>query len=222
MSRRPRSRMLLAGVLLAPVCLGGPATAGEVYLFREQAPSASELADIMFPKQGQRTRSLRTRGIRFTDPATEQPAAAPPPPATVAAPPPPPQETTATAAAATSATDVPAAKGASVGFNINFALGSAELLRDSLPNLDAVGRMLRDERPDAKIEIAGHADASGPERLNRQLSEQRALSVARYLYESWGVAPERMRIVGYGESQPLPGTNPYDGVNRRVEFRPVE
>lgn len=223
MSHRLRSRTLLAGVLLASVSLSGLATAGEVYLFREQAPSASELADIMFPKKGQKTRSLRTRGIRFTDPATEQPAAAPPPPATVAAPPPPPvQETTETAAAGTSTTDVPAAEGASVGFNINFALGSAELLPDALPYLDAVGTMLRDERPDAKIEIAGHADASGPERLNRELSEQRALSVARYLHENWGVAPERMKIVGYGESQPLPGTNPYDGVNRRVEFRPVE
>lgn len=223
MSSKLLSRMLPVGLLLVSVSVTGPATAGEVYLFRGQAPSASELADIMFPKKGQRTRGLRTRGIRFTDPATEQPAAAPPPPASVAAPPPPPaEETTETAAAATSTTDVPATEGASVGFNINFALGSAELLPDSLPYLDAIGRMLRDERPDAVIEVAGHADASGPEDLNLRLSEQRALSVARYLYEKWGIALERMKIVGYGESQPLPGTDPYDGVNRRVEFRPVE
>ncbi|GBD43932.1 Outer membrane porin F [bacterium HR40] len=222
MSAKPCSRDILAVLLVASLLPVPTALGGEVYLFRGQAPSASELADLMFPGQGQKTRNLRTRGIRFVDPSTEGPAPAAPPPAKLGAPAPPPQQPPAsTTAAAPATTDVPATEGASVGFNINFALGSAALLPDSLPYLDAVGRMLREERPEVAIEVAGHADASGADQINQQLSEQRALAVARYLYERWGISPERMRIVGYGESQPLPGTDPYDGVNRRVEFRPL-
>lgn len=244
MSAKPCSRDILAVLLVASLLPVPTALGGEVYLFRGQAPLASELADLMFPGHGQKTRNLRTRGIRFVDPSTENPAPAAPPPAKLAAPAPPPQQPPAsTTAAAPATTDVPATEGASVGFNINFALGSAALLPDSLPYLDAVGRMLREERPEVAIEVAGHADASGADQINQQLSEQRALAhsdgdvreswinqqlseqralaVARYLYERWGISPERMRIVGYGESQPLPGTDPYDGVNRRVEFRPL-
>ncbi len=223
-------RILYVSLLLGTAIVAGTAgsrmaVSGEVYLFRKEAPSASELADIMFPKKGEPKKKIRTRGIRFTDPATESNQAAPkavepePSAETQTKPAEPPE--TATAAASGSTTDVPP-EGASVGFNIRFALGSADLLPDSIPYLDAIGKMLTEERPDSKIEIAGHADASGPETLNNKLSEQRALAVARYLYEKFKVDPSRMQIVGYGESQPLPGTDPYDGVNRRVEFRPIE
>ena len=71
------------------------------------------------------------------------------------------------------------------------------------------------------IRIGGHADASGPEDYNQRLSQARAASVRDYLENRHGIAPSRLQVVGYGESAPLPGTDPFAGVNRRVEFEPL-
>ena len=110
-----------------------------------------------------------------------------------------------------------------VGFNIQFALGSSELLLSARPYLDSVGEMLNLERMrESRILIAGHADASGEQDFNRRLSERRALAVRDYLVASHGIGSDRLTVAGYGESKPLPGISPYDGINRRVEFHPLK
>jgi chemotaxis protein MotB len=70
-----------------------------------------------------------------------------------------------------------------------------------------------------KLAVEGHTDAvatSSQELTNWELSTARA-SAARRLLARHGVADDRLTMVaGYSSTQPLPGTNPTDPVNRRV------
>ncbi len=69
------------------------------------------------------------------------------------------------------------------------------------------------------VKIGGHADGRGPDSLNKNLSNQRAQKIARFL-QTQGIEFRRMEIVGYGETQPL-ATNDDEmegrELNRRVE-----
>lgn len=69
------------------------------------------------------------------------------------------------------------------------------------------------------LTIVGHTDSVGNESYNQNLSEQRALSVARYL-ESKDVNPMRLATLGKGEAAPVASNNSDAGrrANRRVEI----
>ena len=69
------------------------------------------------------------------------------------------------------------------------------------------------------LTVVGHTDNVGTDAYNQKLSEQRALSVARYL-EGKRVHSMRLATAGKGESQPI-GNNSTEGgrqANRRVEI----
>jgi outer membrane protein OmpA-like peptidoglycan-associated protein len=194
-------------LLVVPFCLFcAPSWSGEIVIVGDGPPAPDELADVMFPQKSEAPRKPKLRGIRFTSP--EAPPSA--------------DESTQQAVAQDDRPPQQEA-GAAVGFNIQFALGSAELLPATLPYLDSVGQMLNLERTAGnRIVIAGHADASGSPEYNRTLSEARAQAVRDYLVGQFGIDPGRLEIAGYGASQPLPGTDPFDGINRRVEFQPKQ
>jgi len=197
---------LFAVLAIACGLLAGHSWAGEIVMVGDEPPAPNDLADVMFPQKSEEPRKPKLRGIRFTAPET--PPVAP-----------------ESAQRASPREEPPARQegGAAVGFNIQFALGSAELLPTTLPYIDSMGEMLTLERTAGKrIVIAGHADASGSSRYNQVLSEARARAVRDYLVSRFGIDPGRLEIAGYGDSQPLPGTDPFDGINRRVEFQPVE
>lgn len=69
------------------------------------------------------------------------------------------------------------------------------------------------------LTVVGHTDNVGSDSYNQKLSEQRALSVARYL-EGKRVHSMRLATSGKGESQPLASNNSESGrqANRRVEI----
>jgi outer membrane protein OmpA-like peptidoglycan-associated protein len=73
--------------------------------------------------------------------------------------------------------------------------------------------------PDRKIMIEGHTDNTGSSEYNLQLSQLRAQSVESDLISS-GVAPERIRAIGYGETRPEAPNDTATGrqQNRRVEI----
>jgi outer membrane protein OmpA-like peptidoglycan-associated protein len=105
--------------------------------------------------------------------------------------------------------------------NVNFTTGKADLLPESLPQLDIVGQVLT-KWPDLKIEIGGHTDSRGSNAYNQRLSEARTNSVLNYLLQKFpSLKREQYTVMGYGESQPLvPNTSALNWAkNRRVEFK---
>ena len=76
------------------------------------------------------------------------------------------------------------------------------------------------ENKGMQIEIAGHADATGPEPYNLKLSERRARSVVKYLTDK-GVSQSRISVSFHGEKKPVAPNTTIDGrrKNRRVEFK---
>lgn len=84
--------------------------------------------------------------------------------------------------------------------------------------LDRVASVLT-RYPNTWIEVGGHADPRGSAELNRLLSQRRADSVARELVNR-RVDANRLKVVGYGESQPVSGGNPdMYGLDRRVVLK---
>ncbi|MGR9114818.1 MAG: OmpA family protein [Gammaproteobacteria bacterium] len=107
----------------------------------------------------------------------------------------------------------------SIGLPIKFAYNSAEILDESIPFLKEVGKMMTmDDFANKRLIIEGHTDAAGSDQYNLILSQSRARAVSSFLVQNYGIAPERLQTTGLGESKPLPGKNPYDGLNRRVQF----
>lgn len=102
--------------------------------------------------------------------------------------------------------------------NIFFDFAKAVLKPESFPELNRIVDLMN-QRPTLQVEIAGHADAMGPEDYNQLLSRFRADKVAGYLIEK-GIAKDRVTITFYGESKPVATNDTKEGrsKNRRVEF----
>lgn len=71
---------------------------------------------------------------------------------------------------------------------------------------------------DAKLVIEGHTDNTGSAAYNRSLSQRRADAVRTVLINDFGVDPERVSAIGYGEDRPIADNNTSAGrqANRRV------
>lgn len=81
-----------------------------------------------------------------------------------------------------------------------------------------LGRVLERRTELTSIYIEGHADATGPERWNLELSRSRAVQVVAFLV-AHGVDGARLHPVGFGEARPLePGPPIANERNRRVHF----
>jgi OOP family OmpA-OmpF porin len=67
--------------------------------------------------------------------------------------------------------------------------------------------------------VAGYTDRIGSDAYNQQLSERRAKAVMDYFIGE-GVAPDRLKAVGYGKSKPVASNATEEGraQNRRVEL----
>lgn len=100
---------------------------------------------------------------------------------------------------------------------LHFARGKA--------GLDASDKALLDRLvaavnvcPQARLRIAGHADAAGHAGRNLALSQRRARSVASYLTNK-GIDAGRLEAVGYGETRPVA---PNDSRANRAKNRRIE
>lgn len=101
---------------------------------------------------------------------------------------------------------------------VEFSSGSFALSSQSLSVLDEAARILKDY-PHTTLEIAGHADSSGKETYNLELSRKRAEAVKEYLITK-GIAATRLHTAGYGAGKPVADNATPEGrqKNRRVEF----
>ncbi len=110
-----------------------------------------------------------------------------------------------------------------ISMEIRFEFDSAQLTRQSMDQLQPLGQALQsNELKNLAFMLEGHTDASGPEQYNMALSQRRAVAVGQYLYEKFGVASERLQLIGKGEHDLLQPNAPYSGVNRRVAITTLE
>ena len=74
-------------------------------------------------------------------------------------------------------------------------------------------------RQDIKLEIQGHADERGTTDYNLALGQRRANNVYNHIKSS-GISQSRLKVVSYGEEQPLRsgGSESSWSQNRRCEF----
>jgi OmpA-OmpF porin, OOP family len=104
-----------------------------------------------------------------------------------------------------------------------FATGSAEILPESFPIIEAVATTLLHHPEFKVVEVAGHADERSDDTFNLKLTQDRARSVVEAMVQR-GVARPRLVSQGYGEYCAVDqGHNPaaWDK-NRRVEFKVVK
>ena len=108
-----------------------------------------------------------------------------------------------------------------VVLRLGFTFARADVPETVRNRLDAAAAELAG-RGGARIEVAGHTDAVGPEEYNQMLSEKRAEAVKTFLTER-GVPADRIMVVGYGEAQPRASNDTVEGrrLNRRVEIRAI-
>jgi outer membrane protein OmpA-like peptidoglycan-associated protein len=105
-----------------------------------------------------------------------------------------------------------------IALYINFDTGKADVLVESLPIVDEIVTLLK-ENPDLNVSLEGHTDNTGSPQGNKILSEQRAASVMSLAVKA-GVAASRLRAVGWGPERPIADNRREEGraKNRRVEI----
>jgi outer membrane protein OmpA-like peptidoglycan-associated protein len=106
----------------------------------------------------------------------------------------------------------------SVDLVIQFEFGSAKLLDTSKPLLDNLATVMKgDVLTKYTFNIEGHTDSVGSAIYNKQLSNQRAITVINYLV-SKGVSRNRLVGIGKGSAEPLVADKPDSPENRRVRI----
>ncbi len=205
---------VLAGIFTVATALS--AEAQNRILYTDEAPSADELEDLLFPGQSDAGSGFPgpTRGIvihKHPQPQTPvqdtaleaegDPAPAP-------------------SAPVAEAPVQYASTNTIVGFTINFEFDSTEIKPESYGYLDSMGELLsRPEHVGARMRIVGHTDSLGPESYNQNLSERRAAAVRDFLVQRYDVDPSRLLTEGRGELDLLDGFQATAAENRRVEFQ---
>ncbi len=103
--------------------------------------------------------------------------------------------------------------------NLLFEPSSFELSKKSKIILEGFARYLINN-PAIQIEIQGHTDDLGDDKINQQLAESRCKSVQTYLV-SKGIDISRLSVKGLGETKPkFPNTSEVNRAkNRRTEFK---
>ena len=102
---------------------------------------------------------------------------------------------------------------------VYFKTGKDVIDRKSFPLLDNIVAVLKAHPEILHIRVEGHTDDVGTAESNKELSDRRAKSVAKYLGDK-GVEPSRLLGVGYGLEKPIADNATEEGKaqNRRVEF----
>ena len=205
---------MIAGVLCTQVSVAQESTH-----VGSQVLDKNQIIDMLQPK-------VKTRGIRINQPAqaaantqanqATQSVAQEAQPATQQV------ETQQVQTQQVAAVEQVQAAPPSISMEINFAYNSADLTESAIAQLAPLGQALQSaELAGLSFLLEGHTDASGPDSYNMALSERRAQSVGQFLYQYYGVDPNKLNLIGRGETALLDPANPTSGVNRRVAITTI-
>ena len=102
--------------------------------------------------------------------------------------------------------------------NTHFETNSHKLKTDSYAELNQLVSFLK-ANPSVRAEISGHSDNTGSEKLNKQLSAERAKTVYSYLTKR-GIGANRLEHKGYADTQPVADNHTEEGraLNRRTQL----
>jgi OOP family OmpA-OmpF porin len=102
--------------------------------------------------------------------------------------------------------------------NVHFKILSYVLGEEAKAVLDEIAKTLT-AYPQLKVEVQGHCDTTGNDKINDPLSQNRANAVKNYLVKK-GIAAERLEAKGYGSRTPIATNATVEGrrLNRRVQF----
>lgn len=105
--------------------------------------------------------------------------------------------------------------------NLQFETGKDVIKSSSFESLDNLAKLLID-KPEWKLQIAGHTDDVGKAQSNLILSKKRAEAVKKYIADK-GVDTDRISALYFGETQPIAENDTAEGraKNRRVEMNIV-
>jgi outer membrane protein OmpA-like peptidoglycan-associated protein/opacity protein-like surface antigen len=103
--------------------------------------------------------------------------------------------------------------------SVYFQLNKAIIETRSYPLLDNVAKIITDHPEISLVRVEGHTDSQGDDVSNMKLSQARAEAVRDYLTKK-GVASNRLKPIGFGETKPIADNATKEGRarNRRVEF----
>jgi outer membrane protein OmpA-like peptidoglycan-associated protein len=110
--------------------------------------------------------------------------------------------------------------------NIFYDYNKSNIRPDAAFELDKLVATLQ-ENPTVKVELSSHSDCRGNDAYNLSLSERRAKSAVDYVI-SKGIAKDRLKSKGYGETKPTEAckceqcTEEQHQNNRRTEFKVLE
>ncbi len=99
--------------------------------------------------------------------------------------------------------------------NVFFDLNKATLRKESYVELNKLVEFLKNNKG-IKIEIGGHTDSRGSDKLNQKLSEDRAKAVYDYLI-SKNINADRLSYKGYGKSKPIVSDEEIEQLSTEVE-----
>ena len=105
---------------------------------------------------------------------------------------------------------------------VHFGFDEDTMLREG--EIKIAWLVAAEDGPMDRVEIEGHADATGPEKYNADLSLRRARAVRDFLVEELGIERSALSVVAYGELYPAASNDTAAGraANRRVEFRRID
>lgn len=107
----------------------------------------------------------------------------------------------------------------SIDFEIYFLFNSSAVQKTALETMQKLGQILSNEAfKDRGFLIAGHTDAKGSDKANQFISQRRAEAVKAFLVKNHGIAPNRLRVIGYGKEQLKDPGQPFAEINRRVQI----
>jgi len=173
-----------------------------------QSASPEELIEKLNPTTPSNSVPFRTRGFRNLTPEVKA-------------------STNASTHKSTNSADKPMASNdkltapterPSVELVIQFEFNSSTVLSSSKPLLDNLAKAVNsDQLRSFSFMIEGHTDAVGTPAYNLKLSDQRAVSVMRYLMTK-GVSKDRLNAAGKGSTELLLPDKPDAAENRRVKI----
>jgi len=104
-------------------------------------------------------------------------------------------------------------------YGIHFDTDKATIKEKSKPVLNEIALLMK-QKPDLRLGVVGHTDATGNEKHNMNLSKQRAEAVVKFLTSEHGISEDRLKPRGLGPWAPIASNDNKDGRsrNRRVEL----